>query len=185
MKVEPKDFLRFVEGTKTIVFLDIESTGLKGDYNSAIVAAIKPFNAPCQVNVVKTVGIDEDMLKQTKGMLEQADCWVTYYGKGFDIPFLNTRLLRWGLAPIEKRPHIDMYFMLKSNTLTGRRSQAHLLSWLRTPEQKMTVSADDWNTVVAGDAVAKATLVQRCKSDVKGLEGLYVKTKHLIRDINR
>ena len=183
MKVEPQVFLELAEAAKKIVFLDIEATGLKGDYNSVLVVSLKPYGkAPYSFRISK-VGNDAKVLREAKEALEEYYCWVTYYGKGFDIPMLNTRLLKWGKHPIAKRPHIDMYYTLKANILTGRRSQGHLASWLKLPEQKMSVSADDWASLPSDPEKFLPTMVRRCESDVRGLEGLYKTTKHLIRDI--
>lgn len=184
MQIEAQDFLRLVEQNKGLVFVDIESTGLKGDYSSALVVSVRPYKAKPTSFVVKQVGNDQRVVREAKEMLESADCWVTYYGKMFDIPFLNTRLLKWGEDPINKKPHIDMYFTLKSNIVTGRRSQSHLLLWLGTQEQKMGVGADVW-AQIGLDGKNLRTMQQRCESDVAGLEGLYDKTKHLIREITR
>lgn len=184
MQVEAQDFLKIIEQTKGLVFVDIESTGLKGDYGSALVVSVKPYKAKPISVVVKQVGHDQKVVREAKELLERADCWVTYYGKMFDIPFLNTRLLRWGEKPIEKKPHIDMYFTLKSNIVTARKSQSHLLLWLGTQEQKMGVSADTW-AQIGVDSKNLSTMTKRCESDVIGLEGLYDKTKHLIREITR
>jgi len=185
VKVDAKTFLRLVEKAGTLQFLDIESTGLRGDYNSALVVSIRPVYKAARAFVVEKPGRDRAMLKAVKAALEAGDCWVTYYGKGFDIKMLNTRLLRWGIPPIEPRPHLDLYYMLKSNTLMARRSQGHYLNWLRLPEQKMSVSAEAWNEVLDGNKKALATMRARCNSDTAGLEALYHRTKHLIKDINR
>jgi len=132
---------------------------------------------------IKQAGNDQRVVREAKILLEKFDAWVTYYGKGFDIPMLNTRLLRWGQDPIAKRPHVDMYYSLKANILTARRSQGHLLSWLMTPEQKMSVSAEAWNEVLTSPRKAIGKMIERCESDVAGLESLYQRTKHLIREI--
>jgi len=185
MKVDPQIFLDLCENAKKLIFLDIETTGLKGDYNSVLVASIKPYGSKPFSFSINRVGLDSIVLKDTKKVLEEACIWVTYYGKGFDIPMLNTRLLKWGLEPIDKRPHVDLYFTLKANIITGRRSQAHLLDWLKTPQRKMAVSADDWATLPSNPQEYLPTMIRRCESDVMGLEALYRKTKHLIRDIKQ
>jgi uncharacterized protein YprB with RNaseH-like and TPR domain len=189
MQIEAQRFLRLTEKARTLVFLDIEATGLRGDYNSVLVVSIRPYGGEPESFVVDRPGKDKAVVKAAKARLEEADAWVTYYGKGFDILMLNTRLLRWGIDPIEKRPHIDMYWTLKSNILTAHRSQGHLLSWLKTPENKMSVSAEAWNEALSGadedGRKALRTMVERCESDVAGLEALYRRTSHLIRDITR
>jgi uncharacterized protein YprB with RNaseH-like and TPR domain len=185
MQIYTQDYLRLVEKAGSICFLDIETNGLRGDYNSVLVVSIKPYRRKPISLAVRQVGHDIKVVREAKEILEGFDCWATYYGKGFDIPMLNTRLLRHGYPPIDKRHHIDMYYSLKQNILIARRSQGHLLSWLELPEQKMTVSANVWNQVAAAPEENLPILLKRCESDVIGLEALYERTKHVIRDIKR
>ena len=185
MQIDPQVFLRLAEGAKTLVFLDIEATGLRGDYNSVLVTSVKPFGQKSTSFTVLQPGNDQRIVRETKELLEAADAWVTYYGKGYDIPMLNTRLLKWGLRPIDKRPHVDMYYALKYNLLTARRSQGHLLEWLETPEEKMSVSASVWSDVLMDPERNLRILRTRCESDTAGLEALYRRTCHLLRDIKR
>jgi uncharacterized protein YprB with RNaseH-like and TPR domain len=136
------------------------------------------------------------VVHQAAEMLRRFDCWVSYYGKSFDFPMINTRLLKWGLDPLERQKHIDLYYTLKANLATARRSQAHLLDWLRIDKtgestdtdnidvvRKMSVSADEWNQVLSNPKKAMKTMVARCESDTLGLQSLYLRTKHLIREI--
>lgn len=183
MQVDPQRYLKLVEESNRICFFDIESTGLKGDYNSIIVVSIKPYQGNPITYSIKQVGNDKGVVHKAADLLNSFDCWVSYYGKGFDVPMLNTRLLKWKQEPLKKRHHIDMYYSLKSHILTGRRSQGHLLNWLGTEEQKMSVGADAWSEIGFKLEEHLPIMITRCESDVKGLQDLYDRTKHLIRDI--
>lgn len=185
MKLDSQDFLRLVEKANTLCCWDTESTGLRGDYNSIICLSVKPFDQMPTTFCIEQPGNDQKVVRQAKEYLESFDCWVTYYGKGFDIKMLNTRLLKWGIPPVHKRPHVDLFFTLKSHLATARKSQSHLLGWLDTPEQKMSVGADMWNEIVRNPKKAIKTMALRCESDCEGLEALYKRTKHLIDDIKR
>ena len=197
MQLEPQDFLRLAEHAGSIVSFDIEATGLRGDYNSILCVSIRPVGGDATTFSIETPGRDRDVVKKAAALLSEADCWISYYGKGFDYPMINTRLLKWGLPALVKKPHIDMYYTLKYNLLTARKSQAHLLDWLRLDSsgrsiqegeqnvQKMSVSADEWNEVLANPARAMKTMVKRCESDTLGLQSLYLRTKHLIKDIKK
>jgi len=184
VKVDPQQFLDLVEGAHKLVFVDIEAMGLKADYGSAICVSFKPFDKKPYTFSVSRPGDDKKLVKEAKEELEKYLVWCTYFGKGFDIKFLNTRLLRWGLLPIESRHHLDLFFTLKANVLTARKSQSHLLAWLETPEQKMSVSASDWADLPFNPKLL-ATMVRRCESDVSGLEALYRRCRHVIKDITR
>jgi len=178
-------FLRLVEESQTLCCFDIESTGLRCDYNSVLVVSIKPYHKKVITFTVGKPGQDEKLVNEAARELEKYDCWVTYYGKGFDFPMLQGRLLLHGLPPLQKRHHLDMYYHINAHTNTARKSQGHRISWLGTPEQKMTVSAQDWNAVLANPERGLEIMRRRCESDCKGLEGLYDRTKHLVINITR
>ena len=185
MNVDPQVFLDMAEATNNVCMVDIEATGLKGDYNSIICVAFKPVRKRPYTFTVKRPGSDKKLVKRVKEELEKYACWVTYYGKGFDINDINTRLFYHGLRPVDPRHHIDMFWQLKTHLLMSRRSQGHYLQWLRLPEQKMGVSAEVWNEVLAHPKRELPKMVARCESDVTGLEQLYRRARHLIRDIKR
>lgn len=183
MKIEVQRYLDLVEQANSLLFLDIEATGLKGDYNSVLCVSLKPYGGKPYTFSVKAAGNDVRVVREVKEELKKFDCVVTYYGSGFDLPMLNTRLLKWGYDPLEPIHHIDLYYKLKSRLLTGRKSQGHLLSWLGTPEQKMSVGASAWSEMGFKLDEHMPTMIERCESDVAGLQALYQKTRHLIGDI--
>ena len=185
MKIDAQEYLRLVEDAGKLAFLDIEASGLRGDYNSVLVVSVKPFGKKPKSLVVQQPGNDQRVVREAKELLESYSVWVGYYSKGYDIPMLNTRLLKWGVDPIEKRPHIDLYYALKYKLLTARRSQGHLLEWLETPQEKMSVSAEVWASVAANPGPNLRILRARCESDATGLEALYRRTSHLLVDITR
>lgn len=198
MQIEAQTFLKLAEHANSICSFDIEATGLRGDYNSILCVSVRPVGGEATTFSITRPGSDKLVVKEAADLLRSYDCWISYYGKGFDFPMINTRLLKWGLEPLQRKPHIDMYYTLKSNLLTARRSQAHLLDWLRIDHtgestdrdnndvvQKMSVSADEWNRVLDETTrrAAMKTMVKRCESDTLGLQSLYLRTKHLIKDI--
>lgn len=185
MQIETQDYLPFVEAANKICFFDIEATGLKGDYNSILCITILPFTGDPTTFSVKQLGNDQRVVREAKEFLSQYHCWTTYYGKGFDKPMLNTRLLKWGHDPLPTRHHIDMYYSLKANILTGRRSMGHLANWLGTNEQKMDVPVNAWNEMAFKMNEHMPVMIERCESDCRALRDLYNKTKHLIKDIKR
>jgi hypothetical protein len=101
------------------------------------------------------------------------------------VPFLNTRLLRHGLNPLDPRPHIDLFFALKYRLRMSSKSQAQLLSFLGTDQQKLHLGPDNWAELGNDFSKRMKNIIERCESDVDGLEAGFQKTKHLIRDIKR
>jgi uncharacterized protein YprB with RNaseH-like and TPR domain len=183
VKVDTQRYLDLVEDANGICTFDIEASGLKSDYNSTICVSVKPFKDAPVTFSIQQLGNDQKIVRQAKDLLESFDCWVSYYGKGFDVKFLNTRLLKWGYEPIKPRHHIDMYYVLKYHTLMGRRSQEAYLSFLGTEEQKMKVSQNMWSEMGFKIKEHLPIMIQRCESDVTGLQQLYERTRHLIMEI--
>lgn len=182
-KVDTQEYLDLLEGANKICFFDLECSGLKGDYNSVICGTIKSFRGDPFTFSIKALGNDRKVVREVRDNLEAFSCWVSYYGTGFDIPMLNTRLLKWNLNPTRSRHHIDMYYKLKSHTLMGRRSQEAYLAFLGTEEQKFKVSQNMWSEMGFKVREHLPIMIQRCESDVRGLQQLYERTRHLIKDI--
>lgn len=188
MQIDEKEFLRVVEDSGELVFFDIESTGLNPDYNSCLMVSILPYNAkkPVTFSVTQnSIGNDRRVVREAVEYLNSKACWCSFYGKLFDIPFLRGRLLKWNTSlEVAKKHHIDLYWIIRANVNTSRRSQAHLLDWLGAPHSKMSVPASVWSDVGLDPASIK-TLKTRCESDVFGLRDLYNRAKHFIRNIQR
>lgn len=184
MQLDEQVALDLLEDSGDLCFLDIEANGLRADYSSILVVSIKPYGKAPYSKVINQVGNDVGLAMWAKEELESYVCWCTYYGKGFDIPFLNTRLLKWGKLPINKRHHLDMYYTLKANTLVSRRSMAQMAGFLNLENQKMGVSPNVWSEVGLNKKNLKI-MQERCESDVTVLEDLYKKSRHVIREIKK
>lgn len=185
MNVDPKDYLKLVEATHQLAAWDIEATQLNADLGSTLCASVKPYGKKPYTFRIKAVGNDVKVVRDLKDALEEYQCWLTYYGKGFDLPFINTRLLKWGYPPIESRHHIDLFFTLKANTKMSSKGLGRYASLLGTDDQKMGVSQNVWSEMGFKVATHMPTMVRRCESDTEVLEALYNKTKHIIKEIKK
>lgn len=185
MQVDTQMFLNLVENTNKLCFFDLEATGFRGDYNTILTASIKPYNKKPYTFAIKQVGNDQKVVRDMSEALSEYDCWVSFYGKGFDVPMLNTRLLKWGAPALEHKHHLDMFFSLKHKLALSRKSQAHYLGWLDVDEKKMGVSPDVWAGISTNMEKNLPILIKRCESDTVGLEALYKKTRHLVMEIKR
>lgn len=185
MQIDTQTYLDLVENANQLVFFDIEATGLRGDYNSIICASFKPYRQQPFTVAIKQVGNDQRVVSEIKEILSDYQCWVSYYGKGFDVPMIQTRLLKWGKDPLICRHHIDLYFTLKSHLLMARKSMAQMAGFLGTPEQKMGVGPNVWSEMGFKMDEHLPQMIKRCESDTAVLEDVYVKTKHIIKDIKK
>lgn len=185
MQLDAQDFIRLVEANKSLAIWDTESIGFNADYGTLLCGSVKRVNGDVVTFKVEQLGNDRKVARELKEYLESFDAWVTYYGKGHDVPFLNTRLLRHGLHPVERRPHIDLFFSLKYGLKLSSKSQAQLLSFLGTDQQKLHLGPENWADLGKDFTKRMRNIVERCESDVEGLEAGFHRTKHVIRDIKR
>jgi uncharacterized protein YprB with RNaseH-like and TPR domain len=180
MQIEVPDYLRLLENSGTLLFFDIETNNLNADYGEAVVFSGKWFGAKRPFTISQRDMSERRMLTEVKSILEdQADCIVSYNGKRFDVPFLNTRCLEFRKDPLPKLHHIDLYFTLKPKLRTGRKALGTIGNWLQLQEDKMSVPPKAWREK------NYKKLIARCESDVLLLEQLYDRTKHLIYDIKK
>ena len=193
MQINCQHYLDLVEREHLLAAWDTESQGFEGDYGRLYVVSVKPFGKdPITLSIAEN-GQDKGLVKDARDLLHEYPCWTTFYGKGHDVPLLNTRLVRWGYAPLDPTHHVDMYYVLKYRLKTGRKSQAHLLEFLGDTmddlgiprESKMTISPNVWSDLFTSFPKNIRLLRERCESDAMGLESLYRVTRGLIKDIAR
>lgn len=184
MNVDTQDYLDLVERAGELVFFDVESTGFKADYDSALCVSFKRFGEKPFTLSVKQVGNDQKLVREVRDVLEEFQCWVTYYGKGFDTPFINTRLMKWGLGPVQPRHHLDMYFMLKPKTSMSRKGLGAFARFLKVDTPKIDVSQNVWSEISFKMEHMKP-MIERCEGDCITLEEIYNKTRHLCREIKK
>jgi uncharacterized protein YprB with RNaseH-like and TPR domain len=186
MNVDPQDYLNLVERSKELVFFDIESSGgFNADFGSTLCVSFKPFGGKPFTYSIKQVGNDQKIVREAKEVLESYQCWVGYYSKGFDIPYLNTRLLKWGMQPIDARHHLDMYFMLKPKTKMSRKGLGAYADFLQVETPKINVPQHVWSEMPFKMDKHLKPMIERCEGDCTTLEEIYIKTRHLVREIKR
>lgn len=185
MQIDVQQYLELAELGGKIVFWDLETTGLKGDLNSILVSSFKEHGKPPFSINVEALGNDQKVARETKEILESYQTVVTYYGKGFDMPMLNTRLAKWKRLPVQPMYHLDMYFSLKPKFLLARKGLGSVGAFLGAVEDKMFVGSDVWSEMGFKMKTHMPVMIKRCESDVILLEDVYNKSKHFIRDLKR
>lgn len=163
----------------TIAAFDLETSNLSGDYGVLGVAVVQPSTARAPVvyradeickDWAKGRSNDREIVRRVAESLASFDILIAHNGatgRGFDVPFLQSRLARWGLPAFPRKKMIDPVqiarnqFRLSSNSLES--ISAHL-----GLEPKMKLPPSVWlEAFLDGDKRAMDRIVARCKSDVK------------------
>lgn len=178
-------FLKLIEEAGTLLTFDIETLNLNADYGSVLCFSYAWYGTDPETIAVATPGDDKVLALAAKKILEQADCWLSFNGKNFDVKYLNSCLLYHGENPIEKRHHLDLYQQLKPKLRTSRKGLGPLAGWLKLEEGKMGISQGIWREAPAKWKENLKVLKSRCESDVRVLEKMYKRTKNFIGEVTR
>lgn len=175
-----------------IAFFDLETTHLRGDFGFILCAGFKTLGSPPEViriddspNYRKALWDDRWVIEQILKRLENVDIIVTYYGEKFDLPFLRTRLIRWGMPPLPRIFHIDLYTIPKRELLLHNNRLNTISIFLRGESDKTSLNPEIWIRASHGDREAMDYIVDHCRRDVEELESAFLRLKPIIRRIIR
>src|SRR5260370_30583416 len=99
-----------------IVVLVIEASYLEADAGIVVGAGLLLETSKSEYFEAKRTDQEKDLLVKLLKRLEVCDVVVTWSGRGFDIPFLTTRLLKDGLNPLPllAKTHLDLNEVVRS-----------------------------------------------------------------------
>ena len=165
---------------KRIGFLDIETTDLKADIGFMLSWCIKPLDEKKilfdmidkkdMFNGVFDRGLTESLVDAMKSF----DIIGTYYGTGFDIPFIRSRAdyHRIDFPEFGSIYHWDLYFRVRSKYKLHRCSLAAITAFLDIPG-KTPLDISVWFKAKYGDREALKNILEHNRQDVLILESLY------------
>ena len=182
--------------SRNVIVWDIESTHLSANFGYILcigwkrldasriyIPALRDFNGVCKTcHQVNNPIDDKKLLEHIYPILSQADAWITWFGKGFDQKFVNTRLMHHGMDPLPPVPHIDGWRTAKSKLRLTSNRLATVQQFLNLPVSKTPVTGRHWNLASGGDPKAADYIIEHCRKDVKVLEQAYEKMLPLIVD---
>lgn len=124
---------------------------------------------------------DKDICKQFQKVFESADMHVTWNGTRFDLPFLQTRMMKHRLGFLPSVPHEDGLKTAR-RSLKMRRSLENVGKFfgLKTEKEEMNLEKV-WLPAAMGNPVALQQVIKRCESDVWLLEEAY----NLLRPLSK
>ena len=172
-----------------VAVLDIETSGLKADWDVVISTVINVFGRPDDQIVFEILldkynmqSMEEELLCDLTEYMKDFDGVITYYGLKFDIPFLRTRAIFHGMQPIGKIRHLDLYPSVKNYlyALSSRRLERLTeLAQVADPDgtpMKTKLKIFDWASVVHGrNFETYQKIIEHNIKDVEALEAMALK----------
>lgn len=165
-----------------IGFLDIEATSLNASFGYMLSYCIKPLGGdvlkrPIEPSEVKSHSYDKRLCQQFIKDCGEFDRLVTYYGTGYDIPFLRTRCLYWNLdfPTMGSVFHSDLYYSVRNKLklYRNRLEAACNMFGIESKGHRLTPSV--WQDAQTGDKKAISYVLQHNIEDVISLEALWLK----------
>lgn len=159
----------------TVAVFDLETTDLKADVGGILVCSIYVWPRgemitfrQDQIENKRNMADDSEMCRLVKEELDKHDIHIGWYSKGFDVTFLNTRLVKNGMKPIEPRLHVDpIWYFRGFRGLKPRSSKMSVVAeFYDLDDRKQAVDVQTWRDAAVGDTDAMDILVDRCESDV-------------------
>ena len=115
---------------------------------------------------------DVYLLDRAREIMDQADVVITWYGRGHDVPFLNSRLSQHGKFLDPKTKHIDLYDVAKRKLRLSSNRLDNVASFFGV-ENKIKVSHQLWPDTWAGNHESLLTMAEYCRQDVEVLSQVY------------
>jgi DNA polymerase elongation subunit (family B) len=116
------------------------------------------------------------MLEQFHAALSQADAIVTYNGKSFDMPRINGEFVLFGLPPLPKRPHIDLYQHVRGLGFWSGKLE-YVLKHLEEGTKGSTGGFGLWRGYMEGNEKCRKRMRTYCRRDVGRTAGLYKRVR--------
>lgn len=165
--------------------VDIETTDLNANIGFVLCITVRELGMkPRTYSLLSHPGKpwynDKNLLKAAYKDLCDTGAFITWYGIGFDIPFLNARLLSHGLPPLPLGiTHLDLWKTCRNHLKLNRNGLANFVSFMGLAE-KQYVPNEVWMGARSGDKKCIKEIVTRCESDTKITEDAYYKLLPLI-----
>ena len=163
-------------------YLDIESSGLQGDFNFMLTWCIKEANSDnvywsaITPNEIKNGILDKRIIKELIRTLKGFKTIYTFYGTNFDIKFARTRALYHGLdfVPYGLVQHKDLYYLVK-RILRIHSNRLESTADLLDISGKTHLHPRIWVQATGGNPKAIGYILDHNVADVKLLEAVHKK----------
>lgn len=173
-----------------IIAWDLETSNLDASFGTIITAAWKIVGEKKKPKCITIHDYKGDILQAEKKLivdlreaLLDGDCWLTWYGTYFDIPYLNSRLLYHKLSVVPGNfTHIDGWKTARNRLKLHSNRLNSVQQFLGLEDEKTNLKGAMWLKSLAGDSKAMAYLKEHNIADVLVLEQAYERLKPLILD---
>jgi len=166
-------------------YLDIETTGFEANYHHILTYVIKVkgedkyYKASITKDDLDKGIFDKRICEQLVEDLSHFDVIYTYYGTGFDIPFMRARCMYWNLVFPEfgTLQHKDLYYVVRRLLKLNRKSLEVATRFLGI-EGKNHVLGNEWMLARIGNKKGLDYVMEHNIIDCEILEKLHLRLEN-------
>ena len=163
-------------------YVDIETDGFKPDFSTMLCWAVKGKDLSTAFSVIKkkelftTIDVDKRLTADLVAELRKHKIWVSYYGTGFDLPYIRAKALHYGIEFPEFGTyyHHDLYYTVKNKFHLSRNSLDNACDYFGI-EGKTPIGKEAWRRAKYGNKQALVSVLEHNVADVEILEELHDK----------
>ena len=165
-----------------IAYLDIETTSRKASEGMVIAIGLLKDGEEPKVRFADSLGEERRALEWLQEELGGCDKIVTWFGSGFDVPFLISRaaLHNIDLSKLSEIPQLDLFDWSRGHLLLSSyrlESVARFLGIQRSLEFHGGDVLTLFKLVERGDLEARKLIVDHCKEDLILLKRVHERLK--------
>lgn len=186
--------------------IDIETTGLWGDFGYVLVAVIRDITSGSKNGKVETFRLDEtesyknvknlsdpafwkridrELLIQISEAISKYDIIVHFNGRNFDWKFLDTRLIKNRLDLLPTTKQIDIFQIAKYKLRLRSKKLDALREFLEVDEESTGHLWEYWQMAAARIKEGYDFVVDHCQRDVDRLAAVAIRMKPFIDYIKK
>lgn len=118
-----------------------------------------------------------EMIAGIHDMMQEADIVVTYNGQSFDVPTLCNAFIQYGLSPLKKFRHVDLYHVVRKKFRLASNKLEHVVQYLGLGSKVPHKGFPLWIGCMQGDAACWRVMQKYNIGDVSLLERVYLKLR--------
>jgi len=174
-------------------FFDIECSDLNADIGVILAWCLKIKGQNKIIERVATPKelhdpncIDKKNVEAAVKAVTSCDRVVSYYGTRFDLKFLRTRALVWGIdfPPIGQIYHSDLYYIIRNRFKLHSNRLENACRVLLGKTQKTHFDPMIWLRALQGHEDAMKYIIDHCRKDVRETERLWNKVNKFAKETN-
>jgi uncharacterized protein len=168
-----------------LIILDIETSSLEADAGIIIGAGVMSEAGQSEYFQARNTKDEKPLLSKLLKRLDSSSMIVTWSGRGFDLPFLTTRLLKHSMdpSPILTKAHLDLNEVVKSRLRLTFTYLDHVCDFFEIKRDKGPMGLEVPHLYVKaleGDETALKAIRDHCLDDLRVTREVLLKLKPLL-----